>query len=108
MRKAMLRIIPASIFLLIGACGGQSDEEALRNAAEQSDPAAARVLNEAAEAGIPPQEALERAGEAQVRQDADHSSTIQARPNLPQDPNRPPAGQPPETIDVAGNNAAER
>ena len=32
--------------------------------ANQSDPAAAAVLNNAAEAGIPPQEALQEAGNA--------------------------------------------
>lgn len=97
----MLRIAPVPVLLLIAACGGQSDEDRLRDAAEQSDPAAAQVLNEAAEQGVDPQEALEQAGEAQVQRDLETSSTIQARPNLPQDPNRPEAGQPPETVDVA-------
>ena len=96
----MLRIIPIPILLLCAACGGQSDEERLREAAEVSEPAAAQVLNEAAEAGIPPQEALERAGEAQARRDIDPQSTIQARPNLPENPNRPEAGEAPDTVDV--------
>ena len=107
----MLRLIPVPIILLAAACGGQSDEEALRNAAEVSDPAAAQALNQAAEAGIPPQEALERAGEAQVRRDIEVDSTVQARPNLPQDPNRPEAGQPVDTVDVEsgqGDSAGNR
>ena len=102
----MLRIVPVPLLLLIAACGGQSDQDKLRDAAEQSDPAAAQVLNEAAEEGVDPQVALERAGEAQVQRDVDTSSTVQARPNLPQDPNRPEAGQPPETVDVAEQNDA--
>jgi hypothetical protein len=96
----MLRVLSIPLLLLLGACG-QSNEEALEEAAEQSDPAAARVLNQAAEAGVPPQEALEMAGEAQVERDVETSSTLQAKPNLPKDPNRPDAGQPPEKIDVA-------
>ena len=96
----MLRITPFALLLLVTACG-QSDEDRLQEAAEQSDPAAAQVLNQAAEQGMDPQEALERAGEAQVQRDVEVSSTLQAKPNLPQDPNRPPAGQPPEKIDVA-------
>lgn len=97
----MLRLAPVPLLLALLACGGQSDEEALRNAAEQSDPAAAAVLNEAANQGIDAQQALEAAGRAQVQQNVQTSSTLQAKPNLPQDPNRPTAGQPPEKIDVA-------
>lgn len=100
----MLRTIPIPLLLLMTSCGGQSDEERLREAAEQSDPAAAQVLNEAAEQGMDPQEALERAGQAQVQRNLDTGSTVQARPNLPQDPNRPEGGQPPETVDVTEQN----
>jgi len=49
--------------LLIAACG-KSDEDQLRQAANQSDPAAAQVLNNAAENGMDPQAALQQAGEA--------------------------------------------
>ena len=59
---------PASVLLV--ACGGGGDNPAgktLQNAAEQSDPAAAAVLNEAAETGMNEQQALEIAGQAQVR-----------------------------------------
>lgn len=96
--KARIALLP--LLLVLFACD-RSDEDQLQEAAEQSDPAAARVLNQAAEAGIPPQEALERAGEAQAQQNVETSSTVQARPNLPQEPNRPEGGQPPETVDVA-------
>jgi hypothetical protein len=103
----MLRSFPIPLLLLlVSACGGQSNEEALVEAAEQSDPAAAQVLNQAAEAGIAPQEALEQAGEAQVQRDVETSSTLQAKPNLPQDPNRPKAGEPPVKVDVANKAGA--
>jgi hypothetical protein len=53
---------------LLGACG-QSNEEQLQEAANQSDPAAAAVLNNAAETGTPPQEALQEAGNAAAEAD---------------------------------------
>lgn len=51
------------MFLLLAACG-QSQEGQLEEAANQSDPAAAAVLNGAAENGMDPQQALQQAGEA--------------------------------------------
>jgi hypothetical protein len=105
----MFRSALAPALLLVAACGGDPQQDALSNAANQSDPAAADVLEGAAENGMDPQEALEQAGRAQVETNV--QSTVQARPNLPRDPNRPPAGQPPEKIDVVDNvqeaNAAE-
>jgi hypothetical protein len=49
--------------LTIAACG-QSNEEQLQEAANQSDPAAAEILNGAAENGMNAQEALQQAGNA--------------------------------------------
>ena len=96
----MRRILPLAAILAVAACG-RSDEEALHDAAEQSDPAAARVLENAAEAGVDPQQALEAAGRAQVAaNDVQRESTLQARPNLPGNSNPPQPGQPPEKIDV--------
>lgn len=100
----MLRFTPAALLFLLAACG-QSGGGALDEAANQSGPAAASVLENAAENGMNPQEALEQAGQAQLNA-ADPNSTVQARPNLPQDPNRPPAGQPVDTVDVEANAAA--
>lgn len=102
----MLRTCSVALALALAACGGQSDEEALKDAAEQSDPAAAAVLNQAAEAGIDPQNALEAAGRAQAQTDVQPNSTVQARPNSVQNPNRPDGTRPPEKVDVATNNAA--
>ena len=88
---------------LLAACDGRSTEEQLREAANQSDPAAAEVLKNAAETGVPPQEALEQAGQAAAQANADAgppSGSVQARPNLPGQPNPPQPGQPPEKIVV--------
>lgn len=92
--------------LLLTACGGGATEgETLQNAANQSDPAAAQVLANAAENGMNPQEALEQAGEAAAASNsagAPPSGSVQARPNLPQDPNRPDGTRPPEKVVVNG------
>jgi hypothetical protein len=90
--------------LLLAACG-RSNEEQLREAANQSDPAAAAVLNNAAEAGIPPQEALQEAGNATATSNAQAgppSGSVGARPNLPGQPNPPAPGQPPEKVVANG------
>jgi len=91
-------------FVLLAGCGGQSNEEALENAAEQSDPAAAEVLNGAAENGMNAQDALEQAGQAasENRASGPASGTVQARPNLPESPNRKDGTEPPDKIVVNG------
>jgi len=66
MRKFL--ILSSAMFL--AACGGQSTEEQLEEAANQSDPAAAQVLENAAENGMDPQEALQEAGNAAAEADA--------------------------------------
>jgi hypothetical protein len=98
----MHRFLPIAAFAALAACGGQSNEEALHDAANQSDPAAAAVLENAAENGMNPQDALEAAGQAQVANGANEvqpDSGVQARPNLPQSPNRPNGSQPPQKAD---------
>ncbi|WP_205479139.1 hypothetical protein [Sphingomonas arenae] len=114
MRLALLA--PAT--LLIAACGQTTGEsaqedpaEALRNAANQSDPAAAQVLNDQAnrmEASgsdnyAAAQQALQQGGVAQVANDQatgtrPPSGTVQARPNLPGSPNRKDGTQPPDKM----------
>jgi hypothetical protein len=96
--------VPA-VFLILAACG-QSDEAALENAAAQSDPAAAAVLNGAAENGMDPQQALEQAGQAAAANAAaggPPSGSVQARPNLPGSPNRKDGTQPPDKMVVGQN-----
>lgn len=91
--------------LLIAACG-QSNEQQLQEAANQSDPAAAAVLNNAAEAGMDPQDALAQAGEAAAATGNDTANNdgqvVQAKPNRVGDPNRPAGGEPPEKVVTNG------
>ena len=79
--------------LLLAACGGTSPQdnsaEALEEAAEVSDPAAAEVLENAAENGMNPQEALQQAGNAQattVPQPAGSASGAADAPEQQQQP----------------------
>jgi hypothetical protein len=106
----MVRPLTLALLVFTAGCGGQSNEELLQNAAEQSDPAAAAVLNNAAENGMDPQQALEQAGQAAATTNADAgppSGSVQARPNLPESPNRPTAGQPPEKVTAAPSNSVQ-
>jgi len=98
----MSRTVPPTVtfaaILLIAACG-RSDEDSLRDAANQSDPAAAAVLNGAAENGMDPQEALEQAGQAAAASNTPAvPPSAQARPNTATQPNPPQPGQPPEKL----------
>jgi hypothetical protein len=98
--------VPALV-LILAACG-QSEEASLENAAAQSDPAAAAVLNAAAENGMDPQQALEQAGQAAAANGAagaggPPSGSVQARPNLPGSPNRKDGTQPPDKMVVGQN-----
>lgn len=84
---------------MVAAACGRSDEEQLQEAANQSDPAAAEILNGAAENGMDPQQALQDAGNAAAATNTDATPpSAQARPNLPNDPNRPEGGEPPEKV----------
>ena len=98
----MRRVLPVSaVLMVLAACSGeQSNEESLQNAAAQSDPEAAAVLNQAAEAGADPQQALNAAGQAQLGNELDANSTVQARPNLADSPNRKDGTQPPDKVDA--------
>jgi len=103
-------IVALPVLLLVAACGGQGDKS-LENAAAQSDPAAAAVLNQAAEAGVDPQNALAAAGQAAAANGAaptpanngPPSGSVQARPNLPGSPNRKDGTQPPDKMVVGQN-----
>jgi hypothetical protein len=96
----MRAIAALPLMLTIAACsGGTSNRQDLQEAANQSTPEAAQVLNSAAENGTPPGEALNEAARAQ----AGNTSTgapprMQARPNSAEQPNPPQAGQPPQKV----------
>ena len=95
-----MRVLTVAVLLALAACG-RSNEEALQEAANQSDPAAAQVLNGAAENGMDPQAALREAGEAAAANASapnDAPGVQGARPNTVQNPNPPAPGQPPEKV----------
>ena len=99
--RAKLTITSA---VLLAACG-QSNKEQLQEAANQSDPAAAQVLNSAAENGMNPQQALQEAGNAAAASNTaanQSENTVGARPNSAQNPNPAQPGQPPEKIRTNG------
>ena len=73
----MRNFLILSSALFIAACGDQSNEEQLEEAANQSDPAAAEVLENAAENGMDPQEALQEAGNAAVEADLNATTNAQ-------------------------------
>ena len=107
--------IPAAALLVLSACGGggRADQAAdkLEEAAEQSDPAAAAVLENAAEnirEGAPPanvgnaaQQAMQRAGNAQ----AETVLPQQAPPSMQAQPNRGGQQTPPPKIHTGGGNS---
>ena len=116
---------PLSALIALAACGGQhspagNSAEALEQAAEQSDPAAAAVLENAADAmregnvqdPAAAQQALEQAGQAQVQaggggQPQKAPDPAGAKPHAPGDPVPPPQTRsaPPATAGGAGTKA---
>lgn len=100
------RAAVSALALILAGCG-QSEEAALEDAANQSDPAAAAVLNGAAQNGMNPQDALAQAGQAAAGNGAaaagPPSGSVQARPNLPGSPNRKDGTQPPDKMVVGQN-----
>ena len=101
-------LLLASLTLLAG-CGSRGQGNNLQAAAEQSDPAAKAVLENAAHGGADPQQALQDAGNAQADSTAtgateakvqNATSVEGARPNLPQSPNRKDGSQPPDKVAV--------
>jgi len=112
LRLARLPALVLPALVLLAACGTQSNEDALQDAANVSDPAAAAFLENAAENGMDPQQALEQAGQAAAAANAaaaadqgPPSGSVQARPNTREQPNRPEGGKPPEKVTV--NTTAE-
>lgn len=81
----------------LAACGspsaGGNEAEALMNAAEQSTPEAAAILENGAQNGANVQETMQAAGNAQAEADAPAAATrpaVQAKPHAKGDPVPPP------------------
>lgn len=103
--------------MLLAACGSGSQNPAgkdLKDAAKQSDPAAAAVLDNAATSGANEQEALQAAGNAAAANDQAAAARaargpVQAIPNTVQTPNRPDGTTPPKKgtgyTDIPGKQA---
>ena len=99
-------IVTVLLMAATAACSpGQSDEEALRDAANQSTPAAAQVLNGAADNGMDPSAALNQAAAAQAGENGVSGAppSAQARPNRAGDPNPAQPGSPPEKTVLNGH-----
>ena len=104
----MRLLLATPTLLLLAACGGGQGNDAdknILNATAQMDPAAAAAVENAVANGASPQEALAAGGQAQVgAPDAPSAAdqgqavppSVQARPNLPQSPNRKDGTQPPD------------
>ena len=98
----MMRVLLLATGLFALAACGQSDRGGndLQAAADQSDPASAAILENAAENGVDPQAALAQAGNqaALSANAAGDGITAQARPNLPRSPNRKDGTRPPDKV----------
>jgi hypothetical protein len=95
----MRQFLPAlALPLLLAACSSNAgnSSDVLEDAAQQSDPAAAAVLENAAENGMDPQEALQQAGNVQANTTPEVS--VQAKPNQAGDRNPKQVGTPPEKV----------
>lgn len=106
---------PAAAALALAACGGsggsqtENSVDALRDAAEQSTPAARQVLENAAERlegqnvqvppgapGSPVQDAMNQAGAAQAQSEQQAPPPMQAQPHRAGDPVPPPKTMAPQ------------
>ena len=75
----MNRYTPLVLATLLAACSGgeRAEDKRLEEAAEQSTPEAAAVLENAAENGMNAQDALEAAGNAQAGNTAEPAANAQ-------------------------------
>jgi predicted small secreted protein len=98
-----MRLLPiAAIAVSLAACSNSQNPAGkdLSEAANQSDPAAAAVIEQAERNGANEQEALQAAGNAAAMNDAAaaqraQTGPVQAVPNTVQTPNRPDGTRPP-------------
>src|SRR5438270_9481858 len=96
-----MRLAVLTVPLLLLGCGkgGNSGQQNLAGAADQSTPEAAQVLNGAAQNGMDQNDALNEAAAAQASNaSGSERPRLQARPNSPANPNPKHAGQPPDKV----------
>jgi N-acetylglucosamine kinase-like BadF-type ATPase len=101
-------LLPVAVLLALAACGSggtpaENTAAALDEAAEQSDPAAAEVLENAADQALEqnvadPQQALQQAGDAQA---ATVPGPQQTAPSLQAQPNRTGQQTPPPKVSTS-------
>lgn len=109
-----MRYLPLALLPLLAACGGTDPvAENLENAAEVSEPAAAAVLENAAEqlseqegpaTPAEGQQALEQAAEAQAKAEPQPKPAAPARPK---EAAKPEAAKAPEKAEPAANSAED-
>jgi 16S rRNA G1207 methylase RsmC len=98
-----LAVLTAALLLLGCGKGGNSNQQNLAAAANQSTPDAAQVLNGAAQNGMDQNDALNEAAAAQASNTSrSERPRLQARPNSPANPSPRHAGQPPDKVVVNG------
>jgi hypothetical protein len=96
-----LAILTATLLLLGCAKGENANQQKLVEAANQSTPDAARILNGAAQNGMDKNQALNEAAAAQAQNTSTNlPRRLQARPNSAANPNPKRAGQPPDKVAV--------
>jgi hypothetical protein len=97
----MRKLIVTAAALVVAGCSrsGNSNQESLTAAANQSTPEAAQVLNGAARNGMDRNDALNEAAAAQGSNSSAMSGPrLQARPNSRNNPNPRRPGLPPDKI----------
>lgn len=100
----LLLISPAFIFLAACGSGANDPDKNILNATSQMDPAAAAAVENAVAQGVDPQNALAIGGQAATLENepsaADRGQaappSLQARPNIVQNPNRKDGTVPPD------------
>ena len=96
-----LAVLTAALLLLGCGEGGNSRQQNLAAAANQSTPEAAQVLNGAAQSGMDQNDALNEAAAAQASNTSgSERPRLQARANSPANPNPRHAGHPPDKVFV--------
>jgi hypothetical protein len=100
----LVLVSPAALLLIACGGGGENADKNILNATAQMDPAAAAAVENAVAQGVDPQNALAIGGQAATIENelsaADRGQpvppSLQARPNIVQNPNRKDGTVPPD------------